>query len=1011
MNPESDHVETKVVDGVHHHQYDIVIVGAGGAGMRAAIEAGPGARTAVISKLYPTRSHTGAAQGGMAAALANVEEDSWEWHTFDTVKGGDYLVDQDAAEILAKEAIDAVIDLENMGLPFNRTPEGKIDQRRFGGHTRDHGKAPVRRACYAADRTGHMILQTLFQNCVKLGIEFYNEYYALDLVMTEVDGVPQPSGVVAYELATGELHVFQAKAIIFATGGFGKIYKTTSNAHTLTGDGVGIIWRKGLPLEDMEFFQFHPTGLAGLGILLTEGARGEGAILRNASGERFMERYAPTIKDLAPRDIVARCMVQEVAEGRGAGPHKDYVLLDCTHLGAEVLETKLPDITEFARTYLGVDPVFEPVPVMPTAHYAMGGIPTNVNAEVLRDNTTVVPGLYAAGECACVSVHGLEPPRHQLAARHQRVRQAGRQQRGRVRQGTSTSRRCPTTRPPACARMLEQLRDSNGTERIAAIRKELQDEMDKNAQVFRTDESLAHVTEVIAGLRERYRNIAVQDKGKRLQHRPARGGRARLPARPRRGRRVLRAQPRGEPRRPHARRLPRTATTRTTCSTRWPTSRATRTRRCGRPHPARLETRRSSRATSRWRGSTDVTTATLEAQSTTEAPAIPSFTVTFLIRRFDPDVDTEPRWQDFDVEMYATDRVLDALHKIKWEQDGSLTFRRSCAHGICGSDAMRINGRNRLACKTLIKDLDISKPIYVEAIKGLPLEKDLIVDMEPFFASYREVQPFLRRTPRPSPARSASRRRRARALRRHHEVHPVRRVHLVVPGVLDRRPVLRPRRHRQRAPLHLRLARRRGKVRLDILNDKEGVWRCRTTFNCTDACPRGIEVTKAIAEVKQAIMRGKPRRIPLGEGVGVRGDRREPLVGRATAIAGSKPAGRTARDRGDAEATAARRQGAVPRAAEVGRSARSVRRADQHGRTSRRRRWRSSRCGSGGTSCSGTGSSSRRDELPGAVRDLRGDLRGVRGRGHLAHEAIRRRSTRSSRSSTPTRPDSSGPRA
>ena len=515
MNSESAHVETKVVDGVHYHQYDIVIVGAGGAGMRAAIEAGPGARTAVISKLYPTRSHTGAAQGGMAAALANVEEDSWEWHTFDTVKGGDYLVDQDAAEILAKEAIDAVIDLENMGLPFNRTPEGKIDQRRFGGHTRDHGKAPVRRACYAADRTGHMILQTLFQNCVKLGIEFYNEYYALDLVMTEVDGVQQPSGIVAYELATGELHVFQAKAIIFATGGFGKIYKTTSNAHTLTGDGVGIIWRKGLPLEDMEFFQFHPTGLAGLGILLTEGARGEGAILRNSSGERFMERYAPTIKDLAPRDIVSRCMVQEVAEGRGAGPHRDYVLLDCTHLGAEVLETKLPDITEFARTYLGVDPVFEPVPVMPTAHYAMGGIPTNVAAEVLRDNTTVVPGLYAAGECACVSVHGSNRlGTNSLLDINVFGKRAGRNAVEYVKTVDFT----PLPDDPAAAirGMLEQLRDSNGTERIAAIRKELQDEMDKNAQVFRTDESLAHVTEVIAGLRDRFRNIAVQDKGKRF---------------------------------------------------------------------------------------------------------------------------------------------------------------------------------------------------------------------------------------------------------------------------------------------------------------------------------------------------------------------------------------------------------------------------------------------------------------------------------------------------------------
>jgi len=515
VNPESAHVETKVVDGVHYHQYDIVIVGAGGAGMRAAIEAGPGARTAVISKLYPTRSHTGAAQGGMAAALANVEEDSWEWHTFDTVKGGDYLVDQDAAEILAKEAIDAVIDLENMGLPFNRTPEGKIDQRRFGGHTRDHGKAPVRRACYAADRTGHMILQTLFQNCVKLGIEFYNEYYALDLVMTEVDGVPQPSGVVAYELATGELHVFQAKAVIFATGGFGKIYKTTSNAHTLTGDGVGIIWRKGLPLEDMEFFQFHPTGLAGLGILLTEGARGEGAILRNASGERFMERYAPTIKDLAPRDIVARCMVQEVAEGRGAGPHKDYVLLDCTHLGAEVLETKLPDITEFARTYLGVDPVYEPVPVMPTAHYAMGGIPTNTNAEVLRDNTTVVPGLYAAGECACVSVHGSNRlGTNSLLDINVFGKRAGRN----AVEYVKTAEFVPLPDDPAAGvrSMLQHLRDSTGTERIAAIRKELQDEMDKGAQVFRTDESLAHVASVISNLRDRYQHIAVQDKGKRF---------------------------------------------------------------------------------------------------------------------------------------------------------------------------------------------------------------------------------------------------------------------------------------------------------------------------------------------------------------------------------------------------------------------------------------------------------------------------------------------------------------
>ncbi|PZE59277.1 succinate dehydrogenase flavoprotein subunit [Curtobacterium sp. MCPF17_047] len=505
---------------VHHHQFDIVIIGAGGAGMRAAIEAGPKAKTAVISKLYPTRSHTGAAQGGMAAALANVEEDSWEWHTFDTIKGGDYLVDQDAAEILAKEAIDAVIDLENMGLPFNRTPEGKIDQRRFGGHTRDHGKAPVRRACYAADRTGHMILQTLFQNCVKLGVNFFNEFYALDLIMVDVvgdDGVTrkQPAGVVAFELSTGELHVFHAKAMVFATGGFGKMYKTTSNAHTLTGDGVGIVWRTGLPLEDMEFFQFHPTGLAGLGILLTEGARGEGAILRNASGERFMERYAPTIKDLAPRDIVARCMVQEVAEGRGAGPNKDYVLLDCTHLGAEVLETKLPDITEFARTYLGVDPVVEPVPVMPTAHYAMGGIPTNVKAEVLSDNDTVVPGLYAAGECACVSVHGS----NRLGTNSLLdINVFGKRSGNNAAEYVQTAEFLPLPEDPAAnvRGMLEQLRASTGTERVSVLRKELQEEMDKNAQVFRTDESLARVTETIHTLRNRFMQVSVQDKGKRF---------------------------------------------------------------------------------------------------------------------------------------------------------------------------------------------------------------------------------------------------------------------------------------------------------------------------------------------------------------------------------------------------------------------------------------------------------------------------------------------------------------
>ena len=502
---------TKETENVTYHSYDVLIVGAGGAGMRAAIEAGGKAKVAVISKLFPTRSHTGAAQGGMAAALANVEEDSWEWHTFDTVKGGDYLVDQDAAEILAKESVDAVIDLENMGLPFNRTPDGKIDQRRFGGHTRDHGKAPVRRSCYAADRTGHMILQTLYQNCVKLGIEFYNEFYVLDLVMNE----DKPAGVVAYDLATGELHVFAAKSIVFATGGFGKIYKTTSNAHTLTGDGVAIIYRKGLPLEDMEFYQFHPTGLAGLGILLSEAARGEGGILRNASGERFMERYAPTIKDLAPRDMVARAMANEVREGRGAGPNKDYVLLDLTHLEPAVIDAKLPDITEFARTYLGVEPYTEPVPVFPTAHYAMGGIPTNIKAEVLSDNNTVVPGLYAAGECACVSVHGANRlGTNSLLDINVFGKRAGRYSV----EYALTAEQVPV--PDNAAKdvidMLNKVRKSKGKERVAQLRKELQETMDKNAQVFRTEETLQEALDKIYELRARYENISIQDQGKRF---------------------------------------------------------------------------------------------------------------------------------------------------------------------------------------------------------------------------------------------------------------------------------------------------------------------------------------------------------------------------------------------------------------------------------------------------------------------------------------------------------------
>jgi succinate dehydrogenase / fumarate reductase flavoprotein subunit len=493
------------------HTYDAVIVGAGGAGLRAAIETAGSVKTAVISKLYPTRSHTGAAQGGVCAALGNVEEDSPEWHAFDTVKGGDYLVDQPAAQILTEEAVHAIYELEGWGLPFNRTPDGLIDQRRFGGHTANHGERPVKRACYAADRTGHMILQTLYQQCVKRDVRFFNEFYCLDLLLTD-DG--RTAGVVAYELATGELHIFRAKAVLFATGGYGRMFRVTSNAHALTGDGPSVAWRRGIPLEDMEFFQFHPTGLYRLGVLLSEGARGEGAVLRNRDGERFMERYAPTIKDLAPRDVVSRSIYQELREGRGVGPKADYVYLDLTHLDPRILEEKLPDITEFARVYLQVEPTREPVPIQPTAHYAMGGIPTDVHARVVTGpDERVVPGLYAAGECACVSVHGA----NRLGTNSLLdIVVFGR------RGGDDIVRHCaaeadlpevPADAPAGTLDLLDGILTRASGDNVADIRSELQHEMFDLAFVVRTEESLAKMGSILEGLAERYARVAITDKG------------------------------------------------------------------------------------------------------------------------------------------------------------------------------------------------------------------------------------------------------------------------------------------------------------------------------------------------------------------------------------------------------------------------------------------------------------------------------------------------------------------
>lgn len=511
---------------VHTHTFDAVIVGAGGAGLMAALYASRSANVAVLSKLYPTRSHTGTAQGGIGAALGNMEEDHWEWHAYDTVKGSDYLADQDTVDVLCQEAIDTVIELEHMGLPFDRFPDGTISQRRFGGHTNNETGQPVRRACHAADRTGHMILQTLYQQCIKNQVNFFDEFHVIDLI--RVDDTVR--GVVAVEIATGDFHVFHSKAVSFATGGWGRCWEVTSNAHSLTGDGPAICLRRGIPLEDMEFFQFHPTGIFRLGILITEGVRGEGGVLINSEGERFMERYAPTIKDLASRDVVSRAIYLEVKDGRGING-KNYVHLDLrpetvNHYLAEAgedrridrdyIEAKLPDIADFTRTYLGIDPVEEPMPVQPTAHYAMGGIPTDVDGRVLIDaDNTVLPGLYAAGEVACVSVHGA----NRLGTNSLvDLVVFGRRSGVHMAQYCQEAELLPLPENPAGEIMaeFERLRNSDGGVRPHDLRIAMQNTMTDNVSVFRTEETMSTALEDLRQLRADFQKVQIDDKGKQF---------------------------------------------------------------------------------------------------------------------------------------------------------------------------------------------------------------------------------------------------------------------------------------------------------------------------------------------------------------------------------------------------------------------------------------------------------------------------------------------------------------
>ncbi len=492
------------------HEYEAIVVGAGGAGLYAALESSATAKTAVISKLYPMRSHTGAAQGGISAALGNVEEDKPDWHAFDTVKGGDYLVDQKAAIFLAEQAIRAVYDLENRGLPFNRTPEGKIDQRRFGGHTRNFGEAPVHRSCYAADRTGHMILQTLYQQCIKNEVSFFNEFQVVDVLL---EG-KQCAGVVALELKSGELHTFKSKAVLFATGGFGRMFRITSNAYANTGDGPAVLLRRGVPLEDMEFYQFHPTGIRAMGILITEGVRGEGGILRNRDGYRFMEEYSPTLLDLAPRDVVSRAMVTEIRAGRGISGDRsvdDYLVLDATHLGKELIEAKLPDIAEFCRTYKGIDPAEDPIPVQPTAHYAMGGIPTTIDGEVIADSKgSIYRGLYAAGECACVSVHGANRlGTNSLVDLVVFGRRAGQHMEKYVKGADFTS--ISGDADDEIRSRIEFIL-SGGKTRGEDIREEMESVMMEKVGIYRKESEMAFAVESMSELRKRSAQVRAQDR-------------------------------------------------------------------------------------------------------------------------------------------------------------------------------------------------------------------------------------------------------------------------------------------------------------------------------------------------------------------------------------------------------------------------------------------------------------------------------------------------------------------
>ena len=502
---------------VAKRKFDVVIVGAGGSGMRASLQlARAGLNVAVLSKVFPTRSHTVAAQGGIGASLGNMSEDNWHFHFYDTVKGSDWLGDQDAIEFMCREAPKVVYELEHFGMPFDRNPDGTIYQRPFGGHTANYGEKPVQRACAAADRTGHAMLHTLYQQNVKARTQFFVEWMALDLIR---DAEGDVVGVTALEMETGEVHILEGKTVLLATGGAGRIFAASTNAFINTGDGLGMAARAGIALQDMEFWQFHPTGVAGAGVLLTEGCRGEGAILRNINGERFMERYAPTLKDLAPRDFVSRCMDQEIKEGRGCGPNKDYIQLDMTHLGAETIAKRLPSVLEIGHNFANVDITKEPIPVVPTIHYQMGGIPTNINGQVVvpknGDPRSIVNGLYAVGECSCVSVHGANRlGTNSLLDLLVFGKAAGDHIVQALAKGAVAHKPLPKDAADYSLARIAKLDNSTGGEYAQDVANDLRTSMQQHAGVFRTQAAMDEGTKQVAALRERVAGITLKDKSK-----------------------------------------------------------------------------------------------------------------------------------------------------------------------------------------------------------------------------------------------------------------------------------------------------------------------------------------------------------------------------------------------------------------------------------------------------------------------------------------------------------------